>query len=87
MNTFKLKIISKEGTLFDGEVISITSKNDKGIFDVLATHANFISLIQDKVEIVDSKNNKKEFTFSIALMRVKGNYVEIYIGIDGMRLE
>ena len=42
---FKLKVLSREGPIYDGEATSISSYNEKGLFDVLAHHANFIAII------------------------------------------
>ena len=42
---FKLLVKSREGILYQGEVESMTSFNEKGEFDILSRHANFISLI------------------------------------------
>lgn len=83
---FHLKVQSREGVLFDGEVSSLTSYNEKGKFDVLALHTNFISLVQKKLEIRDSEdlNKTKEIKFENALLRVKDNNVEVYLGIEGM---
>ncbi len=82
-NQFHLKIASREGTVFEGVVSSITSYNPKGKFDILENHTNFISLIQDKVILRESKDSEKEIVFKNALMRVRENNVEIYIGVEG----
>lgn len=84
MNTdiFKLTILSREGNVFDGDVASITSFNDKGKFDVLAQHANFISLIKNSVIIIDLQGKKNEIQITNALMKVHQNNVKIYLGIE-----
>ena len=81
---FHLKIVSKEGILFDDNVRSLTSYNDKGKFDILATHANFISIIYKSIIIIDSKGQKKELEIEKALLRNKNNRLEIYLGIDNI---
>ncbi|MFC1600606.1 hypothetical protein ACFL25_00880 [Patescibacteria group bacterium] len=81
---FKLKVVSREGMLFEGEVNSITSNNEKGVFDVLAQHANFISLIKKGLLIRDVENNEREIIFDNALLKVYRNNVEVYVGVDGM---
>jgi len=83
LNKFHLKIISREGLVFEGDVDSITSYNNKGKFDVLSLHANFISLIQKGVTIKETKDAaEKQINFDNALMKVKQNLVEIYLGIE-----
>lgn len=81
---FNLKVVSREGVIYEGEAKSITSYNELGIFDVLAQHANFISLINTGLTIRDLKNITKEIKFDNALMKVSMNNVEIYVGIEGM---
>ena len=95
-NQFYLKVASREGVLFEGDVTAISSFNEKGKFDVLASHANFISLIKQGLIIrevgdINSKNPKnqiiKEIKFGTALLRVKENKVEVYIGVETMSRE
>lgn len=44
-NFLNVKIMSPTQTIFDGEVLSISSVNSTGKFDILPYHANFITLI------------------------------------------
>ncbi len=81
---FHLKVVSRKGVIFEGEVISITSYNEKGVFDVLASHANFISLISKGVIIKDLQGVEKKIDFDNALLKVFKNNVEIYIGVEGL---
>ncbi len=83
-NTFHLKIVAKDGVLFEGDIKSLTSYNAKGRFDILAFHANFISIIYKSIRIVDINNNAKEMTIEKALLRNKQNNLEIYLGIDNI---
>lgn len=83
-NLFHLKIVAKDGILFEGQIQSLTSYNDKGRFDILALHANFISIIYKSIIIVDSKGDKKEMTIEKALLKNKSNNLEIYLGIDNI---
>jgi F0F1-type ATP synthase epsilon subunit len=82
LDTIHLKVVSREGIVFDGDVASVTSFNDKGRFDVLPSHANFISLIEKSLVIRGSdKKDEKELTFDVALMRVVDNNIEVYLGV------
>ena len=81
---FHLKIVSKEGILFDGDIKSLTSFNDKGKFDILGLHANFISIIYKKITIIDKAGGKKDMDIDKALLRNKENNLEIYLGIDNI---
>ena len=64
---------------------SITSFNESGKFDVFASHANFISLIQNALVISTSDGERKEIEVGLALLRVRNNDVEVYLGIEGMK--
>lgn len=67
--------------LFSGSALSVTSVNNKGKFDVLPFHINFISLIRDYVII--REQGKKEITLPLTtgVMRVFEDKVNILIGI------
>lgn len=84
---FNIVIRSREGEVYKGEVDSITSFNETGEFDVLAEHANFISLLQKTIVIRDTQGVEKKINISNALMRVRDNNVEIYLGVEGIMTE
>ncbi|OGC69820.1 hypothetical protein A2415_04315 [candidate division WWE3 bacterium RIFOXYC1_FULL_39_7] len=76
-----LTVKSREGILFTGIVKTVTSNNDRGRFDVLSYHANFISLIKDYVEYVGQDDKKVSIPIRDAVMRVDKNKVDVYMGI------
>jgi F0F1-type ATP synthase epsilon subunit len=78
---FHVKIQSREKIIFEANVLSLTSYNEKGKFDVLPMHSNFISLIIKEIVIKDMQSLEKRFDIDVALMRVVSNSVEIYLGI------
>jgi F0F1-type ATP synthase epsilon subunit len=84
---FNLLVRSRDGVVFRGDVDSITSFNETGEFDVLPEHANFISLIQKQIVIRDLKGEVRRIEISNALMRVRENFVEVYLGVEGIMTE
>ena len=76
-----LTIRTRRGVIFDQEVESITSYNDTGRFDVLHEHAQFISIVKKKVvaRLLDGRD--QQIPVDNAIMRVKGERVEVYLGI------
>ena len=46
---FKLRVITPKQTLFEGDAVSISSVNSQGKFDILAQHANFITLVETRI--------------------------------------
>lgn len=81
---FHLKIQERAGIIYEGDVTSITSLNEEGEFDILPDHANFISLIKNKVVVREVSKDPKDIIFDNALMRVFNNIVEIYIGVEAV---
>lgn len=77
-----LTVKSREKTLFEGEVTSITSYNEKGKFDVLPLHSNFISLIGEKIIIQPTVGPTQEIQLDNAVLRVIENTIQIFIGIE-----
>ncbi|MCS7092425.1 MAG: hypothetical protein NZM26_03680 [Patescibacteria group bacterium] len=80
---FHLKIQSRQGIIFEGDVESVTSYNAKGKFDVLSLHSNFISLIEKKIIVRNDNKIIQDLDIDIALLRVKENFAEVYLGIRG----
>ena len=76
-----LTIKSRNGVILTGTFKSVTSNNDKGRFDVLSYHANFISLIRDYVEYISFDGKKGMLPIRDAVMRVDDNKVDIFMGI------
>ena len=79
MNDLNLTVRNRQGELFTGEVKAITSFNDKGVFDVLPEHENFISVIKKKVIIRKTKNEKQEIPLDNGVLKVYKNVVNIYL--------
>lgn len=67
--------------LFDDYVKAVTSKNDTGVFDVLPTHSNFISLITSPLILRKLDGQKQEITFNNGIIKVKDNAIHCYIDL------
>lgn len=83
-SAFQVKIISRDGIIFEGQVKSLTSYNDHGKFDILEAHANFISLIYQEIELVKLDGTRQTIKIEKALLKNKQNTVEIFVGIDNI---
>ena len=79
--TLHLFIRDRETVLLNEDVQSISSVNEKGIFDILPLHSNFISLVEQRVRIVRQDGTIQEVAVSNGILRVIENRVEIYIGV------
>ena len=76
-----LLIRSKQGLVFDDKVIAVSSYNEKGLFDVLGHHENFISLIKDKIIILKIDNQRQEIEIENGVISVVNNKIEVFVGI------
>ncbi len=79
----RLSVVVRDinGALFDGSASAVSSINDKGKFDILVSHANFVTTLKDYVLV--HSNNKNPFTVKLqrGIMRVKENRVEVFVGV------
>jgi len=72
--------LTKE-VFYEGEALSVSSKNQLGKFDILPKHANFITLIFDELSIVTLKGEKITYRFKRGVLEVRKNKVNIYLGL------
>jgi len=76
-----LIIRKRDRVLFEGEVLAFSSHNAKGVFDILAEHENFISIINDKYVIHKLDGTTSEAQIDDGIVNVYGNKVSVYLGI------
>jgi len=72
--------LTKE-VFYEGEALSVSSKNQLGKFDILPKHTNFITLIFDELSIVTLKGEKITYRFKRGVLEVRKNKVNIYLGL------
>lgn len=84
-NQISVLVMHPEYTIYDGPALSVSSLNDKGPFDVLPLHSNFVSLIKEKVTINQLDKKKREIAIEKAIMKVYRNKVYIFVGISEER--
>lgn len=76
-----MKVVDRDKVLFEGDIVSLTSYNSKGKFDVLNHHTNFISLVEKKLEIVLSNGESKEIPLNDGVLKVESNIISVYLGV------
>ena len=75
-------ILSPRETIFEGQALSISSKNSAGKFDILPQHANFITLIENQPITIFLPGKKSlNFEFPVAIIYTTQNSVKIYTDI------
>lgn len=74
-----IKIVGRNKIYFDEYVTAVTSVNEKGVFDILPTHANFISIIKDTLTIHKKSGERQEFKFPVGVLKVFHGKVTVYL--------
>ena len=80
-NRLKVSVLQFEFNLYEGTAEAVSSINEKGLFDVLPKHANFITLVNKKLTIHESAEKKREFKIDSGILKVINNQVTIFLGI------
>lgn len=83
----KTVVRDTENVLYEGYVERITSFNEIGQFDVYPMHANFISILTKQVTLYHNKEKVKELEIEKAVMKVKQDVVQIFLGIEAFALD
>jgi F0F1-type ATP synthase epsilon subunit len=83
----KVKVRDSQDIIFEGEVERVTSYNDVGTFDLYPMHANFISILKYKLAFYNDNKKIKELEMGQAVMKVKNDIVNIFLGIEGISLD
>lgn len=78
-------IYNLESTLYEGKVNALTSVNERGKFDILPLHSNFISIVTDYLILHESNGNKKEFKLSEGVLKMSNNQAFIFLGLEGLK--
>lgn len=83
----KIKIQDANSIVFEGEADQVSSYNEMGQFDIYPMHANFISLIKKSVNIYKNKQLLKEIKLETAILKVKEDNLDIYLGLESLDIE
>lgn len=83
-NNISINVVvrNRENILFQDKVAAVTSYNDKGIFDILPEHENFISLIKQRVVLHKTRNENLEIKIDNGVVRVYKDNVFFYINFE-----
>ena len=82
-----IEIKNSETILFNGEASSLSSVNESGSFDILPYHANFFSIIKEKI-IIHNHQKKTEIVIKDnGILKAMNNKVSIFLGIETIELK
>lgn len=71
-----------ETILFQGNALAISSVNDKGTFDILPLHSNFICMIKDSLTIYESQKKTRKIPLEKGILKVFENNITVFLGIE-----
>ena len=80
--TITVIVRNKETVLFEDKVAAVTSYNDKGIFDILPEHENFISLIKQSVILHKKIGENLEIKIDNGVVGVYKDNVFFYVNFE-----
>jgi len=76
-----VEVRSRQGLVFSGELWAVTSYNKAGMFDILPEHANFVSMITNKIILKRDDGKRDEINVEDGVIVVEDDTVKIFIGI------
>ena len=79
--TITVIIKNPEKLLYEGTAKSVSSIDEKGVFDILPQHSNFISIIKDHVMVHKVDGTIQEFKCREGVLRVEDNIIKAYVDI------
>jgi F0F1-type ATP synthase epsilon subunit len=77
----RVRINSPEKLLWEGEALSVSSKNSQGPFDILPFHTNFVTILENEKIFINTGSQVVEYTFEHSVLYVHPNKVYIYTHI------
>ena len=82
VNRLFVSVKSPQQVHYEGWAKAISSINNKGKFDILGYHANFITIIKQSITI--HLENKEKITIPLeqGVIKVSKNNVRVFLGIS-----
>lgn len=76
-----LTIRNRKAIIFEDNVKAMSSLNDKGKFDILPHHGNFISLIKEYITIHKIDGSKQTIQIQNGIIYVRKNEASCYVDL------
>lgn len=80
-------IKSPEKVFFDGEAKALSSVNEKGKFDILPYHENFITIVNTTLLVHGEGEKTQEFQIDSGILKAWENKVQVFLGIETFQAE
>ncbi len=72
---------SPEGVIYQGQVKAISSINQNGPFDILSAHANFITLIKERLTLHLEGSKQQEVPITSGVLECLDSQVNVYLDL------
>ncbi len=82
IDILNIQIINGDKVIYEGEGTSLSSRNEKGRFDILPLQTNYISLIKDFILVNPTDGKQDQVVIKTGIMRVYDNTVQIFLGFE-----
>lgn len=80
-NTFRVKVFSPFETFVDGLALSISAESETGPFDILASHANFLTLLVPCTLRVHTPQEELMVPIERAVLHVRDDQATVFLNI------
>ncbi len=80
MDKLHVFVMTGDSVVYNDTATSVSSRNERGRFDILPLHTNFISVVKDFILIQINEQDKKQIDIKNGIMRVYENNVQIFVG-------
>lgn len=77
----KVAIKSRKEIFFEGSAASVSSQNAMGVFDILPSHAHFISVVKNFVKIEKEDGTTENFKVKTGVLRAFDDKVDVYLTV------
>jgi len=78
MKNFKLRILTNDSNVFEGEVVKLFTEDSDGKFEILANHSSLITMIIPCKTRFQSENGEEKILFiSKGILKIHNKEVEI----------
>lgn len=78
----RVKILSPTQTFYNGLAMSVSARNEVGPFDILASHANFFTMLEEGHVVINDGYQNFSFPITKGIMKVNNNTVTLFVDIE-----
>lgn len=82
--SFHLTIYTPEGIYLETDCKELSSRNILGDFNVLPSHTNFITNINNNILFTTTDDKETEIPVQMGVLRVSENNMEIYLVLSSI---